>query len=106
MTAFRAYMEHLFLYSYEMKWPNTVRNEEVYWKAGAIEGSTTIKKRRLNCFGRVIRGDDQHLQRGRLIPLQASIYLTEYFKIRSKKLDFTWDEAINIAVNIKTWEAV
>ena len=48
----------------------------------------------------------QHLQRGHLIPLQASINLTEYFKIRSKKLDSTWDEAINIAVNIKTWEAV
>ena len=55
----------------------------------------------------------QHLQRGHLITLLpytrgsvASQYQPEYFKIRSKKLDFTWDEAINIAVNIKTWEAV
>ena len=85
MTAFRAYIEPIFLYNCEIwtitssqaettinpfqqcllrtyvlnvEWPNTARNEEVYRRTKAIEWSTTIQKRRLQWFGSVIRRDN------------------------------------------------
>ena len=77
-----------------MKWPNTVRNEEVYRRTRAIGWSTTIQRRRLKWFGRVTRADDSTPARRAFnlpycpiqeIPQQANINLAEYYKIRSPK---------------------
>ena len=76
-----------------VKWPNTVRNEEVYRRTRAIEWSTTIQRRRLKWFRRVTRVDSTPARRAfnlpycpiQEIPQQANINLAEYYKIRSPK---------------------
>ena len=82
MKAFRAYVEPIFLYNCEIwtitpsqsvktintfqwrllrtyvlnvKWPNIVKNEDIYRKTAATEWSNIIRKRRLKWFGKVIR---------------------------------------------------
>ena len=84
MKAFRAYVESIFIYNCKIqttapsqavkinnafqrrllttyvlnvKWPNIVKNEGVYRKTAATEWSSTIRKRRLKWFGKVIRAN-------------------------------------------------
>lgn len=141
MSSFRAYIELIILYNcniwtitsqaentinafqrrllntyvLNMKWPNTVRIEEVYKRTRATEWSTTIQKRRLKWFGKIIWPDDSTpaerafdygiapYQRPRGKPVSARLSI-----IRSDltKLNLAWDEEINIAVDIQIREAI
>ena len=85
MKAFRAYFEPIFLYNCEIwtitpsqvvktinafqrrllrtyvlnvKWPNIVKNEDVYRKTAATEWGNIIQKRILKWFGKEIRTDE------------------------------------------------
>ena len=90
------------------------RNEEVCRRTRAIEWSTTIKKRWLKWFGKIIRAEDSTNAKRAFnytIPHTrdpvAPPFLTWLSIIRShlEKVNLTWDKAINIAVSIKTSEA-
>ena len=135
MTAFRAYIEPIFLYNCEIwtitssqaettinpfqqcllrtyvlnvEWPNTVRNEEVYRRTKAIEWSTTIQKRRLQWVGSVIRRDSLTTAR------RAFNYAIAPYQRHLGKPVSTWLSIIRsrikkityIAVDIQTWETI
>ena len=45
-------------YVLNAKWPNIVKNEDVYRKTAATEWSNIIRKRKSKWFGKVIRADE------------------------------------------------
>ena len=104
MKALRAYFKPIFLC-----------NEDVYRKTGATEWSNIIRKRILKCFGKVIRADESRpvaravnyastpYQRPCRRP--TSIWLS-IIKSDFRNLNVTWDEAINTAIDIRTWETI
>ena len=96
MKAFRAYVEPIFLCNYKiwnispsqavkttnafqrrllrtLKWPDIVKNEDVYRKTAATEWSNIIRKERLKWFGKVIRT---------ATPRQTNVNLVEHYQIR------------------------
>ena len=96
MKAFRAYVEPIFLCNYKiwnitpsqavkttnafqrrllrtLKWPDIVKNEDVYRKTAATEWSNIIRKERLKWFGKVIRTATSR---------QTNVNLVEHYQIR------------------------
>ena len=111
-----AFQRRLFrTYVLNVKWPNAVKKEDIYRKAVATEWSNIIRKRRLKWFGKVIRaGESTPLKRafnygnapyqrphGKATSTWLSIIKSDF-----RNLNFTWDEAINTAIDIKTWETI
>ena len=102
-------------YVLNAKWPNIVKNKDVYRKTAATEWGNIIRKRRLKWFGKVIKADESTpvkkafnyanapYQRPRGKP--TSIWLS-IIKSDFRNLNLTWDEAINAAIDIKTWETI
>ena len=105
MKALRAYLEPIFLCNCEIwtitpsqavetinafqrrllrtyvpnvKWPNIVKNEDVYRKTAATEWSNIIRKRILKWFGKVTRADESKP----VTRLQTNVNLVEHYQIR------------------------
>ena len=102
-------------YVLNANWPNIIKNEDVYRKTAATEWSNIIRKRRLKWFGKVIRADESTpikrvfnyanapYQRPRDKPTSTWLSI---IKSDFCNLNLTWDEAINTAIDIKTWETI
>ena len=102
-------------YVLNANWPNIIKNEDVYRKTAATEWSNIIGKRSLKWFGKVIRADEStpvkkafnyanapyQRPRGKPTLTWLSIIKSDF---RNRNL--TWDEAINTAIDIKTWETI
>ena len=102
-------------YVLNVKWPNIVKNEEVHRKSAGTEWSNIIRIQRLKWFGKVIRADKS-------TPVKRAFNYANppYQWPRSKpkstwfsiiksdfhNLNLTWDEAINIAIDIQTSETI
>ena len=96
-------------YVLNVKWPNIVKNEDVYRKTATTEWSNIIRKRRLKWFGKVIRADESTLvkrafncanvpyqrPRGKPTSTWLSIIKSDFLN-----LNLTRDEAINTAIDI------
>ena len=109
-------MRLLRTYVLNIKWLNIVKNEDVYGKKpAATEWSSIIQKQRLKWFGKVIRADEPTpvkttynygnapYQRPFGKPMST---LLSIIKPNFHNLNLTWDEAINTAIDIKTWETI
>ena len=103
-------------YALNVKWPNIVKNEDVYGKTAPTESSNIIRKRILKWFGRVIRAGESTpvtrafnyantpYQRPRRKPTSTWLSI---IKSDFRNLNVAWDEAINTAIDItKTWETI
>ena len=102
-------------YVLNAKWLNIVKNKDVYRKAAATEWSNIIRKRRLKWFGKVIRAAESTPVKKAFnyanVPYQqppGKPTSTWFSIIKSdfRNLNVTWIEAINTAIDIKTWEPI
>ena len=102
-------------YELNAKWSNIVKNEDVYRETVVTEWSNIIQKQTLKWFGKVIRADGStpvkkafnygnapyQQPRGKPTSTWLSIIRSDF-----RNLNLTWDEVINTAIDIKTWETI
>ena len=102
-------------YVINVKLPDVMSNQDVYRKTTTISWSKIIRNRRLKWFGKVARTDASTPMKLALNYASASYQkppgrpTTTWLSIVKndlKKLNLTWNEAIDIAQNTKEWDII
>ena len=103
-------------YVLNIKWPNIIKNEEIYENMKITPWSHIIQHRRLNWFGKVARANNATPMRIALtyalenfkkpVGRPPNTWINVLTKLLKNELNLSWNEAFEAAKDQKNWQNI